>query len=386
MCYLLMTCLFKIQPHFEPSLNNHSTVTYNTNSDAFQTVMKTCQNGQVYEQGTRASTKKTLQQRVPELQSLLTMGGKVNNTIILTPALTSKNIVHIRHHHQQNLPVQFLQQQLFKKNTVIRAPATITAPKPIQKQKVIMSTSSLQQYRHYRGPHLHRQPHPLPMSSQMVPTVTVPAPVVVPTHQSRKQLHPQQIIRPQRTTLQPTSTVIHQGHHNINVQVQQVNPRQHQHVQIHQHQVMTVTMPSPTQTAIAGNFLNTQQQQHHNRSTVVATIKQEWNYQPQSTQLQVVQPQQHQLIKTIQQQQQHQQLQQHQLQQVQQQVHLYPRSSARAPTNQRPPPGTVNLERSYQICQAVIQNSPNRHQLNCQLKPRPTSLLAPHHCGNVKKF
>lgn len=41
--------------------------------------------------------------------------------------------------------------------------------------------------------------------------------------------------------------------------------------------------------------------------------------------------------------------------------------------NQRPPPGTVNLERSYQICQAVIQNSanPNRQQLNNQLKPPP---------------
>lgn len=39
--------------------------------------------------------------------------------------------------------------------------------------------------------------------------------------------------------------------------------------------------------------------------------------------------------------------------------------------NQRPPPGSVNLERSYQICQAVIQNStnPNRQQLNNQLKP-----------------
>ena len=376
--------------------------------------MKTCQNGQVFEQGTSGTTKKTLQQRVPELQNLLTMGGKVNNTIILTPAQTSKNVVHIRHHHQQNnlQPVQFLQQQLFKKNTVImspvtqkfhttviRAPATITAPapKPIQKQKVIMSTSSLQQYRHYRSPHPHRQPHPHPhpppMSSQMVPTVTVPTPVVLPTHQSRKQLHPQQIIRPQRTTLPSTSTVIHQGHHNI-VQVQQipVNPRQHQHVQIHQHQVMT--MPTTTQTSTASNFLNTQ---GHNRSTVVATVKQEWNYQAQSTQQQVtplVQPQQHQLIKTIQQQhqqlqqqqvQQTQQLQQHQLQQ-QQQLHLHPRTGTRAPTNQRPPPGSVNLERSYQICQAVIQNSPNRHQLNCQLKPRPTSLLAPHHCGNVKKF
>lgn len=39
----------------------------------------------------------------------------------------------------------------------------------------------------------------------------------------------------------------------------------------------------------------------------------------------------------------------------------------------RPPPGTVNLERSHQICQAVIQNSPNRHQLNCQLKPQNVS-------------
>lgn len=37
----------------------------------------------------------------------------------------------------------------------------------------------------------------------------------------------------------------------------------------------------------------------------------------------------------------------------------------------KPPPGAVNLERSYQICQAVIQNSPNRHQLKCQLKPPP---------------
>lgn len=43
--------------------------------------------------------------------------------------------------------------------------------------------------------------------------------------------------------------------------------------------------------------------------------------------------------------------------------------------NNRPPPGAVNLERSYQICQAVIQNSPNRHQLKAQLRP-PPSLLA----------
>ncbi|XP_059483071.1 putative Polycomb group protein ASXL3 isoform X2 [Neocloeon triangulifer] len=36
------------------------------------------------------------------------------------------------------------------------------------------------------------------------------------------------------------------------------------------------------------------------------------------------------------------------------------------------PPGAVNLERSYQICQAVIQNSPNREQLQGQLKLPPS--------------
>lgn len=48
---------------------------------------------------------------------------------------------------------------------------------------------------------------------------------------------------------------------------------------------------------------------------------------------------------------------------------------SRTNNNNRPPPGAVNLERSYQICQAVIQNSPNRHQLKAQLLP-PPSLLA----------
>ncbi|XP_057370655.1 polycomb protein Asx-like [Daphnia carinata] len=35
----------------------------------------------------------------------------------------------------------------------------------------------------------------------------------------------------------------------------------------------------------------------------------------------------------------------------------------------RAPPGTVNLERSYRICQAVIENSPNCEQLKAQLRP-----------------
>lgn len=41
------------------------------------------------------------------------------------------------------------------------------------------------------------------------------------------------------------------------------------------------------------------------------------------------------------------------------------------PAISKAPPGSVNLERSYQICQAVIQNSsnPNRQQLlNSQMK------------------
>lgn len=39
------------------------------------------------------------------------------------------------------------------------------------------------------------------------------------------------------------------------------------------------------------------------------------------------------------------------------------------------PPGAVNIERSYQICQAVIQNSPNRENLKAQLRP-PSALLS----------
>ncbi|KAF6214597.1 hypothetical protein GE061_009340 [Apolygus lucorum] len=50
------------------------------------------------------------------------------------------------------------------------------------------------------------------------------------------------------------------------------------------------------------------------------------------------------------------------------------RSGRNNVNSSRPPPGAVNLERSYQICQAVIQNSPNRHQLRCQLKPPPALL------------
>lgn len=65
-------------------------------------------------------------------------------------------------------------------------------------------------------------------------------------------------------------------------------------------------------------------------------------------------------------------------------AHQQPRQAVTASTKQtsqkgrktssKLPPGAVNLERSYQICQAVIQNSPNRENLKAQLRP-PAALL-----------
>lgn len=43
--------------------------------------------------------------------------------------------------------------------------------------------------------------------------------------------------------------------------------------------------------------------------------------------------------------------------------------SGKQTPSSRAPPGTVNLERSYRICQAVIENSPNCEQLKAQLRP-----------------
>ncbi|KOB65172.1 Polycomb protein Asx [Operophtera brumata] len=50
------------------------------------------------------------------------------------------------------------------------------------------------------------------------------------------------------------------------------------------------------------------------------------------------------------------------------------KDSNRSRTSNKVPPGAVNLERSYQICQAVIQNSPNRDALRGQLRPPPALL------------
>ena len=59
-------------------------------------------------------------------------------------------------------------------------------------------------------------------------------------------------------------------------------------------------------------------------------------------------------------------------------------SSGRGRSSKNKPLGAVNLQRSYQICQAVLENSPNRNQLKCQLKPPPPSLLASVNNGKFK--
>ncbi|XP_068621132.1 polycomb group protein Asx [Battus philenor] len=53
------------------------------------------------------------------------------------------------------------------------------------------------------------------------------------------------------------------------------------------------------------------------------------------------------------------------------------KESNRSRSSNKVPPGAVNLERSYQICQAVIQNSPNRDALRGQLRPPPALLTRP---------
>lgn len=59
--------------------------------------------------------------------------------------------------------------------------------------------------------------------------------------------------------------------------------------------------------------------------------------------------------------------------------------NSRAASNKLPP-GAVNLERSYQICHAVIQNSPNRDQLKAQLKPPPSMLASTATSANTKRL
>jgi hypothetical protein len=404
------------------------------------------------------------------------------NTVIINPhqlATHSNKIIGNQQQVQQQHSPQQIQQKF---QTVIRAPVTSVSvsaqpqttitqqaiqpiqpakaiQKPLQKQKVIMSTSSLQQYRHFnqnhhQNQHQHRVPLHLPIpipttSVSQTTTQKLPMKTInhVVNHQPRKQLHPQQIIQPQQIQqmiqqtqmiqtpqvlqtqqvlqMQPIQTQVLSQTHQTH---QQVLTQTHQTLQTHQtHQ--QVLQQKPT------TILQQQQQQQHVIQPVIQQTQQAQNQSPQQsviqhqipniithtqqTQMRVAQPQpmdekptnasqipvilstasttlttvpsttvanimninsqgsimmKRPMIKMEpQQQQQIQQMQQQQ--QQQQQPGTSNKGRGGRTNNNRPPPGTVNLERSYQICQAVIQNSPNRHQLNCQLKP-PPSLLA----------
>lgn len=331
------------------------------------------------------STKKTIIQRKKTVDPYTVQVGN-NNTIILTPIGSAtqqsvqqqqqpqKSIVHI---HRTGPPVQFLAapspQTFLKKQTiihpqmnqkpqtnytaVIRAPSNPPPPqqtiittvsskiqRPIQKQKVIMSTSSLQQYRSY-----NQKPSA--------------------GHGSRKQLHPQHIIRP--TPSASTTTVIHQQitqeqkHSPIPVilpvggmsygcggpdQVSISKPTfQNDHI-IMSSPMSISTSHIPTAPVVIGSppgimnniYVRPKRPQqifqatHPQLNTSNAIISNSSMSLVNNQQFSTVPPQPR----------------------MRHQQNL-----------QRPPPGTVNLERSYQICQAVIQNStnPNRHQLNNQL-------------------
>lgn len=359
----------------------------------------------IYE--TTAAPKKTVIQRKKTVDPYTVQVVANNNTIILTPIGSTsqqnvqqqpqKSIVHIHRaapmmQTSSAPPVQFLTapQSYLKKQTVIhpqmaQKPQTsyttlIRTPlmqaqaqqplppqqvittgsskiqRPIQKQKVIMSTSSLQQYRSYNQK---------------------PA-----GHGSRKQLHPQHIVRP--TPSSTTTTVIHQQ------MTQEQKPNQ-----------IPVLLPQGT---VSSNLVERQctiteqrmfdiQSDHVIMTSPMAMTSQQMSNTPSvvigpppginNIYVRPKRPQQifhptHQHLTNI---------NNSMMTTVsnvsnvvsnvsctnQQIIATQPPRMRQQQNHQRPPPGTVNLERSYQICQAVIQNSanPNRQQLNNQLKPPP---------------
>lgn len=357
----------------------------------------------IYE--TTAAPKKTVIQRKKTVDPYTVQVVANNNTIILTPIGSTsqqnvqqqpqKSIVHIHRsgpmmQTSSAPPVQFLTapQSYLKKQTVIHPQMTqkpqtsytavVRAPlmpaqtiqplqpqqvittgsskiqRPIQKQKVIMSTSSLQQYRSY---------------SQK------PA-----GHGSRKQLHPQHIVRP--TPSSTTTTVIHQQmtqeqkpnqipvllptvgsnlmERQCTITEQRMFDLQNDHVIMTSPMAMTSQQLSNNPSVVIGPppginniYVRPKRPQQifhpthqhltsiNNMMTTVSNVSNVSNVNCTSNQ-QIIASQP-------------------------------PRVRQQQQNHQRPPPGTVNLERSYQICQAVIQNSanPNRQQLNNQLKPPP---------------
>lgn len=350
---------------------------------------------------TNPAAKKTIIQRKKTVDPYTVQLVANNNTIILTPIgapssqqtvqqQPQKSILHIHRSspliQTNSSPVHFLTapQTFLKKQTIIHPQMTQkptnnyttvirtpTAPahqhivttvssklqRPIQKQKVIMSTSSLEQYRSY---------------NQKSPTC----------HGSRKQLHPQHIVRPAPSST-ATATVIQQQipqeslvskPNQIPVLLPSNNVSNMNHFSCRQpnlnpellqndHMIMSSPIAiNSNQMTAAPNIQNMvitanpaqsvnnlyvrpkrPQQIFHPTNPLMNNVSTIMNITSLNNQQQIVQSGQ-------------------------------PRMR-----HQPTPPGTVNLERSYQICQAVIQNStnPNRHQLNNQLKPPPSNIMVP---------
>lgn len=214
---------------FEQSSSHHvTTYTAQPQPEVFHQHLVKHPNGTTTIYETSApQTKKTIIQRKKTIDPYTVQVVANNNTIILTPIggtqqtvqqQPQKSIVHIHRSApmmQTSAPVQFLsapqtflkkqtvihpqmtQKQQSKFTTVIRTPTIVPQPpqqqiittvsskiqRPIQKQKVIMSTSSLQQYRYNQKPSAHG---------------------------SRKQLHPQHIIRPVPSATATTTVIHHQ--------------------------------------------------------------------------------------------------------------------------------------------------------------------------------
>ncbi|CRL07558.1 CLUMA_CG020523, isoform A [Clunio marinus] len=381
------------EPKFEPQPQaHHVTFAAPPQQEIFHQMVKHPNGTTTIYETTAPAAKKTIIQRKKTVDPYTVQVVANNNTIILTPIGSTtqqtvqqpqKSIVHI--HRTAPMiqttpqPVQFLsapqtylkkqtiihpqmttqknQQQLQqpKFTTVIRTTSMSLPPqpqvvttvsskiqRPIQKQKVIMSTSSLQQYRY------NQKPGPS-------------------GHGSRKQLHPQHIIRPSPTAT--TATVIHHqmtSEPNTN-QIPVILPTaRSDHVimstamsnhsnQIPAAQPTVVTIGPPP--CINNIYVRPKRPQqifqtnHQHLSNMMSSNPSNNNNIPNNNLTNNNLNNQHQ----------------------QQSMIAAPPRMRHQQNNQRPPPGTVNLERSYQICQAVIQNStnPNRHQLNNQLKPPP---------------
>lgn len=391
------TTNFQPKVSYEQPSTHHVTYTSQPQQEVFHQMVKHPNGTTTIYETTAPSTKKTIIQRKKTNDPYTVQVVANNNTIILTPIGNAtqqavqqpqKSIVHIHRTtpmmQTPTPPVQFLtapqtflkkqtvihpqmtqQKPQSKYTTVIRAPSVPPQPqqiittvsskiqRPIQKQKVIMSTSSLQQYRSYNQ-----------KSSASS------------GHGSRKQLHPQHIIRPAPTTT--TTTVIHQ-------MTQEQSPVMLptggvSFANFDSNEVLIFLLSQGEHVIMTSTAMSINTNQIPTAQPTVLTIGppgiNNIYVRPKRPQ-QIFQPT-HQHLNTMNSNVMNSSMinsniNSNVMNNLNNQIATMPPRMRHQQNHQRPPPGTVNLERSYQICQAVIQNStnPNRHQLNNQLKPPP---------------